>query len=171
MPPARPTEHPQVDPVDADLDLRVPTQRREWSTHRWVLPVIALGGILGASARYALELAWPSPDDGFAWATFSTNVSGSLLIGVLMVYVVEVGHAHPLVRPFLGVGVLGGFTTFSTYSVQTNTLLAEQRPGLAMTYMFGTLMAAMVAVTAGVFLARALRGLRRWLAHHREGSR
>jgi CrcB protein len=171
MPSVRRTEDPRTDPVDPDVDLHGPAQRREWLAHRWVLPVIALGGMLGASARYALELAWPSRDDALGWATFLTNVSGCLLIGVLMVYVVEVGHAHPLVRPFLGVGVLGGFTTFSTYTVQTNNLLAASRPGLALAYLFGTLMAAMVAVTAGVLSARALRGLRRWLTHHRRGSR
>jgi CrcB protein len=141
------------------------------SAHRWVLPVIALGGILGASARHALELWWPPPVGGFAWATFATNVSGCLLIGVLMVYVVEVGGAHPLLRPFVGVGLLGGYTTFSTYAVQSGTMLREQHPVLALTYLLGTLLAAMVAVTAGVVLARSLHGGRRWLARRRTRGR
>lgn len=141
------------------------------SAHRGVLPMIALGGMLGTSARYALERVWPAPDDAFAWATFLTNVSGCLLIGVLMVYVVERGGAHPLARPFLGVGVLGGFTTFSTYTVQTTSLGVEQRPGLAAAYLFGTLVAAMAAVVLGVFLARALLRARRWLIHHRKVAR
>ncbi len=145
-----------------------PTPR--WSAHRWVLPVIALGGLVGASARYALELAWPPRPDAFPGATFATNLSGCLLIGVLMVFVVEAGGAHPLARPFLGVGVLGGFTTFSTYAVQTSNLLREHLPALAAAYSIGTLAGAMLAVAAGVAGARALLSLRRWRSHHRKES-
>ncbi len=167
-----PAPNPAPNPVpNPASDLPAPQRRRERGVHRWVLPVIALGGMAGASARHALELAWPSAQTGFPAATFLTNVAGCLLIGLLMVYVVEVGGAHPLVRPFLGVGLLGGFTTFSTYAVQTRTLLAEQRPALAATYLFGTLVAAMAAVVTGVFAARALLRLRHWMAHHREGTR
>jgi CrcB protein len=71
-----------------------------------------------------------------------------------MVFVVEVGGAHPLARPFLGVGVLGGFTTFSTYAVEVAELLADARPELALGYLVGTVLVALVAVTAGLFLAR-----------------
>ena len=170
-PGARSTGRSAVEATDPDIDLHVPAQRREWSAHRWVLPMIALGGMAGAGARYALELAWPAPDDGFPWATFLTNVSGCLLIGVLMVYVVEAGGAHPLVRPLLGVGVLGGFTTFSTYTVQATVLGVEDRPALAAAYLVGTLLAARAAEVQGVFLARALLRARRWLIHHRRGSR
>jgi CrcB protein len=90
--------------------------------HRWVLPVISLGGVIGATARHALELAWPTQSGTLPWATLVTNTSGCLLIGMLMVQVVEVGRAHPLLRPFLGVGILGGYTTFSTYAVQSRDL-------------------------------------------------
>ena len=169
QPPGRraPADGPPVDavaPVDPDADLHVPGQRREWTRHRWVLPTIAVGGVLGALARHGLEVAWATPDGGFPWATFVTNVTGCLLIGVLMVQVVEVGGAHPLLRPFLGVGVLGGYTTFSTYAVQTY-LLVEHHPGTAAAYLLGTLVAAMVAVTAGVVAARAARLLTHRLAH------
>jgi CrcB protein len=165
----RPTQA-GTEAVDPDIDLHVPSQRREWSAHRRVLPTIALGGMLGASARYALELAWPPRSGAFAGATFVTNVSGCLLIGVLMVFVLEVGGAHPLARPFLGVGVLGGFTTFSTYAVQTALLLREDLPVLATVYLLGTLVAAMLAVVAGVTSARALLSLRRWFIHRRKES-
>ena len=134
---------------------------REWSAHRWMLPTIALGGMVGASARHALELAWPVAPGDFPWATFATNASGCALIGLLMVYVVELGAGHPLLRPFVGVGVLGGFTTFSTYAVQTTDLMDGHEPVLALVYLFGTVLAALLAVAAGVVLGRAALTLRR----------
>jgi CrcB protein len=161
----------ELEAVDPDVDLRAPGPRRERRVHWDVLAVIAVGGMAGASGRYALELAWPTPAGSWPWATFVTNASGCLLIGMLMVYVVEAGRAHPLIRPFVGVGVLGGFTTFSTYAVQSVVLVDDGHAGLAVGYLFGTLAAALVAVTAGVALARTLIGLRRWLARRTHQSR
>lgn len=170
MPSAQPVGRHGFEAVDPDVDLHVSIQRREWSAHRWVLPVIALGGMLGSSARYAVELTWPPSPDSMPWATFATNVTGCLLIGVLMVQLVEVAGAHPLVRPFIGVGVLGGYTTFSTYSVQTSVLITEGRPFLALVYLFGTLAVALAAVAVGVFLTRSLLWARRRMANNRKGS-
>ena len=139
---------------------------------RGVLPTIAVGGMLGASARHGLELAFPLTDGRFPWATFATNVAGCVLIGLLMVHVVELGAGHRLLRPFLGVGVLGGFTTFSTYTVQTTGLVDASEPGLAVVYLVGTLAAALAAVTLGTFLGRALLVLRRRSTHrHRAVTR
>jgi CrcB protein len=145
-------------PVDPDVDLHEESQRTEWTRHRWVLPVIALGGMLGATARYAASEAWPVQAGSFPWTTLAVNVSGCLLIGVLMVVVVERGGAHPLLRPFAGVGVLGGFTTFSTYTAETDGLLRADEPALAAAYWLGTLLLAVAGVSAGVLLARAARG-------------
>ncbi|MBI2243845.1 MAG: fluoride efflux transporter CrcB [Nocardioides sp.] len=141
--------------VDPDVDLHAPGQHREWSRHRFVLPAIALGGMLGASARYAAARVWPTPEAGVPWTTLGVNAVGCLLIGVLMVFVVEVGGAHPLLRPFAGVGVLGGFTTFSTYTVDTVSLLDAGRPAVALGYWAGTVLVALVAVLVGVVAARA----------------
>jgi CrcB protein len=126
--------------------------------------------MVGACARHGLEQVWPTHDDTFALATLVTNASGCLLIGVLMVYVVEVGGAHPLVRPFLGVGVLGGYTTFSTYAVQTTNLVREHEPVLAAAYLLGTLVAAMAAVTTGVYWTRAFVDLRRRRSRRRSAA-
>lgn len=144
-----------TEPIDSDVDLRVPAQRRELARHHVpVLGVIALGGGLGALARYGLATALPAPPGQFPWATFAANVSGCLLIGVLMVLVTDVWAAHRLVRPFLGVGFLGGFTTFSTYAVEIHGLLRPGSVGVAFLYLAGTLAGAMVAVLAGVRVTR-----------------
>ncbi|MGZ4427643.1 MAG: fluoride efflux transporter FluC [Nocardioidaceae bacterium] len=152
------------DPVDPDVDVRAASQRRERRHLRQTLAVISLGGMVGASARYALELLLPHTSAELPWATFVTNASGSFLLGALMVLVVDRGPAHPLLRPFLGVGVLGGFTTFSSYTVQVDGLLVAGEPGLALVYLAGTLVAALVGVTLGVLVARGAFALRGRLA-------
>jgi fluoride exporter len=125
-------------------------RRAPWA----LLAVVSAGGIVGACARHALDLAWPHPPGGFPWATFVINVSGCVLIGVLMVLIIEVWSAHRLLRPFLGVGVLGGYTTFSTYTVDVQRLLAAGAARTAMLYLAGTVLAALAAVYAGVTLTR-----------------
>ncbi|MCD0453515.1 fluoride efflux transporter CrcB [Actinocorallia sp. API 0066] len=127
---------------------------------RAALGVVALGGALGALARYGITLALPHEPGAFPWATFLTNVLGCALIGVLMVVVTEVSRAHPLVRPFLGVGVLGGFTTFSTYVVEFQHSMAAGRPVTGLLYLVGTLAAALTAVTLAARLTRRLATVR-----------
>jgi CrcB protein len=118
-----------------------------------VVAVVALGGGAGAAARYAASQWWPTPAGGFPWTILWVNVVGCFVIGVFMVIISEVRTAHPLVRPFFGTGVLGGFTTFSTYAVDTRTLLAAHHPGTAAAYLGGTLGVGLVAVVAGLRLA------------------
>ncbi|KAA0909358.1 fluoride efflux transporter FluC, partial [Streptomyces apricus] len=97
----------------------------------------------------------PGEGGGFPWTTFWVNVTGCFLIGVLMVLVTEVRTPHRLVRPFLGTGVLGGFTTFSTYAVDIERLLDAGRPRTAFAYLAATLLAALAVVWAAVALTRA----------------
>lgn len=138
---------------DPEVDLR--SQRRDLVRRRGaVLAVIAIGGGIGATARLGLLQAWPPHAGHIPWATFVANVLGSMLIGVVMVVFIEVWPAHRLVRPFLGVGVLGGFTTFSTYAVDIVGLLETDAIGLAYLYLAATLVSALLAVIAGVWLAR-----------------
>src|SRR5690606_36995946 len=101
---------------------------------RRVLAVVAVGGMLGATARYGLDSAWSAAGGRWPGVTLTVNASGCLLIGVLMAWV-ETGRAHRLARPFLGVGVLGGYTTFSTYAVQTGELWTDGRIGLGVLYL------------------------------------
>jgi CrcB protein len=126
---------------------------RQWEHRRvpWaVLSAISCGGVIGSWGRHALSMAWPHRPGEFAWATFVVNVSGCLLIGVLMVLIAEVWSAHRLLRPFLGVGVLGGYTTFSTYAVDAQQLLAAGAELAGLLYLVGTLLAALAAVYLGI---------------------
>ncbi|SMD26492.1 fluoride efflux transporter CrcB [Kibdelosporangium aridum] len=151
-----------IEPIDPDVDLRIDSQRRELvRSHAPVLGVIALGGGLGGVARYGMGVLLPVQPGHFPWGTFVINVTGCLLIGVVMVLVTEVWSAHRLVRPFFGVGVLGGFTTFSTYAVEIHGLLQPGTVGIAFAYLAGTLIGAMLAVAVGAWLTRAMAGLAR----------
>jgi CrcB protein len=149
-------------PTDPDVDLHVARQRRKMlHAHGAVLAVIAAGGALGALGRYGLATAWPHTPGQIPWATFVTNVSGCFLIGILMVVITEVWSAHRLIRPFLGVGVLGGFTTFSTYAGEIQQLVAAGAARTGLLYLAGTAVAALAAVYTGIMLTRvATRGYR-----------
>src|SRR6201992_4401295 len=101
--------------MDPDVDLEGAAERVELKPSPVpALAVISAGGALGALARYGLATAWPHPATGFPWATWTINVSGSFLIGVLMVLIERRFAGRRLIRPFFGVGILGGYTTFST---------------------------------------------------------
>jgi fluoride exporter len=148
-------------PTDSDVDLHIPRQRAELARTPWaVLGAVAAGGVVGACARHALALAWPHRPGEFAWATFITNVSGCLLIGVLMVLITEVWSAHRLLRPFLGVGVLGGYTTFSTYALDVQRMVTAGQARTALVYLAGTFAAALAAVYLGITATRLATGAR-----------
>ena len=117
---------------------------------------VAAGGAIGALARYGISLAWPAPPGTFPWTTFLINVVGCALMGVLMVLTVEVFSAHRLIRPFAGTGILGGFTTFSTYAVETDRLVAVGAPRTGLVYLAATPVAALAAVWVAAVLTRAV---------------
>ncbi|MEV0943346.1 CrcB family protein [Micromonospora wenchangensis] len=142
--------------VDPDVDLRVPADRGELAAHpAAVLGVVAAGGALGALARAGVQAALPHTPTGFPWSTFTVNVTGCLLIGALMA-VLGRRRAGPLVRPLLGVGVLGGFTTFSAYALDVHRALAAGSAGTALAYLAATLVGGLAAVAAGDALAGRL---------------
>jgi CrcB protein len=120
------------------------------------LAAVSIGGVLGALARYGLQSAYPSRPGGFDWATFAINVSGCLLIGMVVIFATESGRAHPLLRPFLATGVLGGYTTFSTYIIGIQHGLSAGAPRSALAYGAGTAIAALAAAWAGVRTATAV---------------
>ncbi|GAA3062456.1 CrcB protein [Streptomyces olivoverticillatus] len=132
------------------------TTLRDRSLHgQWpVVCAVSVGGGAGAAARYGTGLLWPTAEGAFPWTTFLINAVGCALIGVLLVTIAERRSTHRLVRPFLGTGVLGGFTTFSTYAVDAQRLLENGRVGSALAYLAVTLASAMAAVWAAAALTR-----------------
>jgi CrcB protein len=146
-------------PVGSGVDLRVPAQRREFSWRQLgVLGMIALGGGLGGLARHGLAVAVPALPGRIPWGTLGANVIGCALIGVLMVLVTEVWSAHRLLRPFLGVGLLGGFTTFSTYAAEVRGLLQPGTALIGLLYLAGTVLCCLLATIVAVWLTRLVTG-------------
>jgi CrcB protein len=125
-----------------------------------ILAAIAVGGAFGGAARYDIERVLPAARDQFPWATFVINVSGSLALSVLLVFVLEIWPPTRYVRPFAAIGFLGAYTTFSTWMVETAELVAHDRPGLAVGYLGGSLLAGLAAVSLGLVLGRAVLAVR-----------
>ncbi|MBR8639981.1 fluoride efflux transporter CrcB [Streptomyces tuirus] len=123
-----------------------------------VVTVVTLGGAAGAAARYAASLWWPAQTGAFPWTTLWVNIAGCAVIGVFMVIITEIRTAHPLVRPFFGTGVLGGFTTFSTYAVDVHKLLDRGDAGTALAYLVATPLAALSAVWLAARATRRVLG-------------
>lgn len=110
--------------------------------------VVAAGGMLGSLARYGIGQLWTSP-----WAIVAINIVGSLLLGLLMGRLsrgsASRGIRHPLLRPFIGIGVLGGFTTFSTAMVDLRVQLGLGHWPVALELMLATTFGSLAAAGAG----------------------
>ena len=121
--------------------------------------LVALGGAIGSAARYLVGAFVANrfgPD--FPWGTFIVNVSGSFFIGVILSFVGG-GLLPAGARPFLAVGIMGGYTTFSTYSHETLQLIQGGELGVAAFNTLGQVVAGLAAVYLGVVLGRALGGV------------
>jgi CrcB protein len=113
---------------------------------------IAVGGGFGSVARYGIGRAWPPDPHRIPWSTLTINLAGSLLLGMLVVAITEIWRPHRLIRPLFGTGVLGGFTTFSTFAVETRTLASAT----ATTYLALSVIGGLVAAMIGMALIRQL---------------
>jgi len=116
---------------------------------------VALGGALGASLRYLTNVAvMRTLGPGFPWATLAVNVLGSFAMGVLVVVLSHKGGMR--LAPFLMTGVLGGFTTFSAFSLDVITIWDRGEPGLAAVYVLGSVILSLVAIMIGVLVTRGV---------------
>ncbi|MBM7806526.1 CrcB protein [Geodermatophilus bullaregiensis] len=115
----------------------------------------ALGGALGALARWGVAEALPRSPGGWPWATLLVNLGGCLLIGVLTGVLAARRPEPAWARPFLAVGVLGGYTTYSAFAVEAVLLADRGAVVLAAGYVLASVLGGVLAVVAGV---RAVRG-------------
>ena len=123
-----------------------------------LLLVIALGGALGAPARYGIAQLLPVEPGAFPWATFWTNVAGALVIGLFVTGVLERLSRDRFVRPFFLVGFLGSFTTFSTLAVETATLVKDGDVAVAVAYTVASIVVGLAAAFVGLALGRTVSG-------------
>ncbi|MEU8269299.1 fluoride efflux transporter CrcB [Sphaerisporangium sp. NPDC049002] len=175
---ARPSEYPFDPgppsggdlPIGSDVDVadeRGHPERNVFDAHPGrrrggapgALLVIALGGGLGSVARYLVSQAIPAPAGRFPWATFLINMTGCFALGLLMVFVLNVWPPRRYLRSFLGIGFLGGYTTFSTFTTEILQLARDGRWTVAGSYAVGSALAGLVAVWCGLALARGLAGI------------
>jgi CrcB protein len=159
-------------PVDPDLAPDDPSEpspahvhgtRVRRSRHPTVLLWITGGGMLGALARYEVELAWPT-HGGFPWATFVINTSGALFLGVVLSMLL----AHPAppraLRPFLCVGFAGSWTTMSTVALESDLLVHGGRSVTALVYLLATVLVGVGSAWAGIAFGRRVSKGAQWLS-------
>ena len=119
---------------------------------------VATGGAIGSVLRYAVGFAFVQRfGPGFPWGTLFINVTGSLLIGIIAeLSTTRAFGISPVLRVLLAVGVLGGYTTFSTFALDALTLTAERAQLLALAYVLGSVVFSILAAFAGVVAVRSL---------------
>jgi CrcB protein len=123
-----------------------------------IVVAIAVGGALGAVARYELAQLITVSANGFPWATFWTNVSGAFVLGFFLTLVIERLPPTRYLRPFFAVGFLGSYTTFSTLAVETVLLMKDGHVLLGAGYTLASVSTGLVVAYFGVVLARLLPG-------------
>ena len=115
-----------------------------------------LGGAIGAGLRYGVGLAAAGRLGAeFPWGTFLVNIAGGLCAGLLLGFLIARGEAADPWRLFLGVGLLGGFTTFSAFSAETAFMLQRGQFSLAALYVSASVIGALILLFAGLWLAKA----------------
>jgi len=121
------------------------------------LLLVMLGGAIGAGFRYhisSVALRFMGP--AFPWGTWIINLLGGFLMGVLAAVLARSSEGGEQLRLFLGVGVLGGFTTFSAFSLETFNMLQRGEPLMAAAYAVSSVTGSVLMLIGGVYLVRAL---------------
>ena len=125
--------------------------------HVQVVTAVAAGGAVGAAARYAADVTVERLGWDQSWATLAVNIVGCALMGVLVSYVLAHPSRHPLWRPLLGVGLLGGFTTFSAFAADAVLLADDGQWGASAMYVAATLLGGLIALHVSIAAGQALR--------------
>ena len=122
-----------------------------------ILAMVGLGGAVGSMARYLLA-GWfqPASWTGFPYGIFIVNVTGGLVMGMLTEAMALKFQVSPEMRAFLTTGVLGGYTTFSTFSLEAGMLIQRQAYGQATLYIAGSALLSIIALFVGFWLVRAV---------------
>jgi CrcB protein len=123
------------------------------------LAAIFLGGALGALARVGLGQAFPATAGSWPWVTFAINITGSFLLAYFATRLQERLPQSTYLRPLLGTGLCGAYTTFSTMQVEILNMLDHDRDGLAVAYASASIAAGLAAIWIGTALVRRTRML------------
>jgi len=121
-----------------------------------VLAAIALGGALGAPARYGVAQLIHVAPNSFPWATFWTNISGSFALGLILMLILERFPPTRYLRPFVATGFLGAYTTYSTFAVDTDLLFKDGHASIGLAYAAASLLGGCFAVWVGIRAARVV---------------
>jgi CrcB protein len=144
--------------LHAALTPRAPPGLRMLPTHdRRELAAIFCGGIVGALVRTGLAQAFPDNAHSWPWAIFAVNIVGAFLLGYFVTRLAERLPTSAYKRPFLGTGLCGALTTFSTVQLELYKMARAHQWGLAVGYAAATVVAAFAAVTLATALVRRVR--------------
>lgn len=132
-----------------------------WTVQRWEVAVelglVGIGGAAGAIARYVVGRGLTMRfGDGFPYGTFTVNIAGAFLIGVLYVLLTERGVSDERLRLLLATGFLGGFTTFSTYTLEAITLAESGQWNVSLLYVIASNLLGLAACLAGMLAIRSI---------------
>ena len=149
-------QHHTAEPGAAERDLLDEPAVSPLGLSTAALLAIFVGGAIGTLARYLLEAHHPYASGGFPWTTLVINLSGSLVIGLLVPISEHVANRAPLVRPLLIVGFLGGWTTYSTLAVESTLLAKDGDVGSGLAYLAATVFGGLALVVVGNALGRRM---------------
>lgn len=157
---ARPTNRDRPDDLPDDPDANVgappsgPRARAHWRLD--VLVAVSAGGAIGSLARYAITTAFPVTDGRFPASTLAINTSGSYLLGFALVLLIERLPPSRYARAFMAVGVIGAFTTFSTFAVDTVHLARDHHVATAVAFFATSVLGGLAVAQLGIVTGRAI---------------
>lgn len=138
---------------------RGPRARRVRARPTWQRPgllgSIAIGGVIGACGRYEVALLLPTHDGAFPLATFVINITGSFALGIILTVLLERWRPNEYLRPFVATGIIGAYTTWSTFMTDTDKLIDDGHFALALAYVAASLAGGLLAAYAGSVLGRS----------------